>query len=64
MTSKMMARKRWALATEADRERLRTLRSKPTKCLRCGLKLPTAREARAHCRKKRSNGKNRSVSLS
>lgn len=41
---------RWAKAPEAERERLRTLRSKPTLCPRCGELQPSARQARTHCR--------------
>ena len=47
-----LARKRWKNAPAADRERLKTLRSKPTTCTRCGCLQPTARLAAAHCRKK------------
>lgn len=45
-----LAELRWAKAPEADRERLRTLRSKPTLCPRCGELQPSARQARTHCR--------------
>lgn len=45
-----LAKKRWAKAPQADRDRLRTLRSKPTPCKRCGIEQPSARAAQAHCR--------------
>lgn len=48
-----LAAKRWAKATAADRERLRTLRSTPTPCPKCGVEQPSARAARVHCRKSR-----------
>jgi hypothetical protein len=50
-----LARLRWANATEEDRERLRTLRAKPTACPKCGEIQPTFIQARAHCMKKRQS---------
>jgi hypothetical protein len=48
--ARLMVQAKWAKASEADRERLRTLRSKPTPCPKCGAEQPTARQARVHCR--------------
>ena len=49
--ARQLAALRWAKAPESDRERLRTLRSKPTACKKCGKLQPSARQARAHCKK-------------
>lgn len=47
---KTLARLRWQNASESDRERLRTLRSKVTPCRKCGVACESARVARVHCR--------------
>jgi hypothetical protein len=54
-----LARKRWENATEEDRAKSAENGKKggrpaiPTPCALCGLHLPNARAARAHCRKPR-----------
>lgn len=46
-----LAHARWAKASESDRDRLRTLRNKPTACPKCGFGCASARAARKHCGK-------------
>ena len=55
--AKALAAAKWQKATEADRERLRTLRAVETACKRCGVMCPTARLARVHCVKARTGQK-------